>query len=121
MVHRFGKQFPDGVRASIRAEIDRLERLAADLEIVSGLGLFPLDILLARSQPNAPILDEWRLAFRPVVCLEGRATGHPELPGDRRSIVTSEIYLLSEEIGWARSLSRFYRLGRPFNVLSKDS
>lgn len=121
-MHRFGKRIPDLAVKAIRKEVDRLERLAADLEVVSGLApLFPLDQLLARSQPNAPILDGWRIAFRPVVCLEGLATGHPELPGERRPIVTSELYLFSDEIGWARTLSRFYRLGRPFSVLTKDS
>ena len=121
MVHRFGKQIPDFVRADIHKDIDRLEQLAADLEVVSGLTPFPLEKLLARSQPNAPILEDWRISFRPVVCLQGRATGHPELPGEHRPIVTSEIHLFSDELGWARSVSRFYRLGRPFSVLRKDS
>ena len=120
MVHRFGMQIPNSLRAAIRKEIDRLEQLAADLDVVSSTTPFPLEKLLARSQPNAPILEDWRIAFRPVVCLQGRATGHPELPGECRPIVTSEIHLFSDELGWARSLSRFYRLGRPFSVLRKD-
>jgi hypothetical protein len=92
--------------------MDRLETLAADLEIVSSTLPFPLDQMLARGYPDAPILDEWRYALRPVPCLVGFSTGHPRLPGDRRSIVTSEIVLIAEEIGWARSLSRWYQLGR---------
>jgi hypothetical protein len=111
-VYRFGKQIPHFVKVAIRAEIDRLETLAADLEIVSGTLPFPRDQMLAKAYPNAPTLDEWRFAVRPVTCLEGLSTGHPRLLGDRRSIVTSEIFLISEELGWARSFSRWYRLGR---------
>ena len=105
----------------VRAEIDRLEKLAADLEMISGTLPFPLDQMLARAYPNAPILDEWRLAVRPVPCLVGLSTGHPRLPGDRRSIVTSEIFLMAEELGWARSFSRWHRLGRRFDDTAGNS
>ena len=112
VMHRFGEgQTPRSLQA-IRAEVDRLEQLAADLEMVSGTVPFSADQMLVRAYPAAPILDEWRVAVRPVVCLVGLSTGHPRLPGDRRSIVTSEIFLISEELGWARSFSRWYRLGR---------
>lgn len=117
-MHRFGQRVLTRFQ-SLREEIERLEELAAALESICS-SPFPLDQLLARSQPNAPILDEWRFAVRPVTCLVGLSTGHPLLPGDKRSIVTSEIYLISEELGWARSFSRWYRLGRRFDDLSKD-
>lgn len=120
-MHQFGTQIPHFVLAAIREEIDRLEELTAALEVICMPFPIPLDQLLARSQPNAPVLDEYRFAFRPVPCLQGLSTGHPRLPGERRPIVTSEIFLISEQLGWARSLSRFYRLGRPFNVQTKDS
>ncbi|WP_412177205.1 DUF6634 family protein [Mesorhizobium sp. ZC-5] len=76
--------------------------------------------MLARAHPTAPILDDWRFAFSPAPCLVALSTGHPRLPGDRRSIVTSEIFLISEEIGWARSFSRWYRLGRRFDDAAGD-
>ena len=120
-MHCFGKVRAETDYRAIRAEIERLEELMAALEVICMPFPIPLDQMLARSQPNAPILDEWRFAFRPVPCLEGLSTGHPQLPGERRPIVTSEIFLISEELGWARSLSRFYRLGRPFNISTKDS
>ncbi|SFL13052.1 hypothetical protein SAMN04488498_13717 [Mesorhizobium albiziae] len=115
MVHRFGNQIPHFAIAAIREEIQRLEELAAALEVICMPFPIPMDQLLARSQPNAPILDQWRYAIRPVTSLVGLSTGHPRLPGDRRSIVTSEIFLISEELGWARSYSRWYRLGQRFD------
>ena len=120
-MHRFGKRIPGPAVKAIRKEIERLEELAAALEVICMPFPIPLDQLLARSQPNAPILDEWRFAFRPVPCLEGLSTGHPRLPGECRPIVTSEIFLISEELGWARTYSRFYRLGRRFGDHTKDS
>jgi hypothetical protein len=102
---------------SLRKEIKRLEKLAADLEVVS-TSPFPLDQLIARAHPNAPILEDWKFAVRPATCLVGCSTGHPILVGERREIVTSEIYLISEELGWARSYSRWYRLGRRFDDAS---
>jgi hypothetical protein len=114
-MHRFGNRNVGIVCTAIRAEIDRLETLAADLEIVSGTLPFPLDYMLAKAYPNAPTLDDWRFAVRPVTCLVGLSTGHPRLPGEGRPIVTSEIFLISEELGWARSFSRWYRLGRRFD------
>lgn len=106
----FGKGRAETDYCAIRAEIERLEELTAALEVTCMP--FPMDQLLARSQADAPILDQWRFAFRPAPCLVGLSTGHPRLPGDGRSIVTSEIFLISTELGWARSLSRWYRLGR---------
>lgn len=116
---RFGKRIPDEVLATIRKDIERVEKLLADLEAVCD-NPFPLEKWLAKSYPNAPILDEWQVAFRPTLCLQGRVTGHPELPGDGRKIVTSQISILSDEYTWARSLSRFYHLGRPCSF-RKDS
>ena len=108
---RFGQRPCLASHKAIREEIDRLEKLTAALEVI-GLGPLPPEWLLTKAEHGAPILEDWRFAFRPVPCLMGMSTGHPRLPGDRRSIVTSEIFLISEELGWARSYSRWYRLGR---------
>jgi hypothetical protein len=115
MMHRFGKQIPAFSITAICNEIERLEELTAALRVICMPFPIPMDQLLARSQPDAPILDQWRFAIRPVTSLVGLSTGHPRLPGDRRSIITSEIFLISEELGWARSYSRWYRLGRRFD------
>ncbi|MHA6645859.1 DUF6634 family protein [Mesorhizobium sp. A623] len=70
---------------------------------------------------HSPILDRWCLGSRVVPCLVGFSTDHPELPGQGRLITTSDLWLLSEDMGWARTLSRWYRLGRPSDLSSFDS
>jgi hypothetical protein len=62
---------------------------------------------------DAPFLDRWTVGYRPVACLVGLSTGHPLLPGDGRQIATSDLMLMSQDRSWARTLSRWYRLGRP--------
>jgi hypothetical protein len=44
------------------------------------------------------------------MCLAGTVRGHPLL-GDRRLVVTTEIYAIDTIRGWARTYSRFYVLG----------
>ena len=85
-------------------EIERLERLLSDLKrIRSRAGPTAEDL------DDAPRLDDYQLARRDVVCLVGHATGHPRL-GDRHTI-TTELMVHAPTLGWARTLSRFYRLG----------
>ncbi|HEY8065133.1 MAG TPA: DUF6634 family protein [Methylosinus sp.] len=60
---------------------------------------------------EAPILDHWVVIGRMTPALAGAVTGHPAL-GDR-SIITSDLCALDAAAGWARTESRFYRLGRP--------
>lgn len=69
----------------------------------------------ARDLAAAPFLTGWRHCLVPSVerVLIGTAEEHPRLPG-RRNIVTSRLLALDGEAGWARTVSRFYRLGRPF-------
>jgi hypothetical protein len=89
-------------------EMERLAALVADVErIHRGV---PPEVLAGE---DAPILDRWILAKRMVPCLAGLSTGHPLLPGTGRPIGTSDLWLLSKDHGWARTLSRWYRLGRP--------
>ena len=90
-------------------EAVRLEAaLAAFDAITAGAGPDP-DTLAA-----APCLTGWacRLvpAFEPA--LIGTVADHPRLPGERR-IVTSRLIAIDPAAGWARTTSRFYRLGRP--------
>ncbi|WP_378951240.1 DUF6634 family protein [Mesorhizobium sp. ANAO-SY3R2] len=54
-------------------------------------------------------------------CLAGLSSGHPKLPGTQRPIRTSDVWLVSQDWGWARTLSRWYRLGRPAELQSLDS
>ncbi|WP_348640934.1 DUF6634 family protein [Mesorhizobium sp. B2-4-17] len=43
----------------------------------------------------------------------GLSTRHPTLVGMNRPIGTSPVWLLSADMTWARTHSRWYRLGRP--------
>lgn len=89
------------------AMLDRLKALVADMERVC-------DGLAERNLPDdAPMLDQWMIVQRPVSCLVGRSSGHPILAGKGRPIATSDLWLISEDGQWARTLSRWYRLGRP--------
>lgn len=89
------------------AMLDRLKALVADMERVRD-GLAEKDL-----PDDAPMLDQWMFAQRPVSCLVGCSSGHPILMGKGRPIVTSDLWLISEDGQWARTLSRWYRLGRP--------
>ncbi|CAO4185113.1 DUF6634 family protein [Methylorubrum aminovorans] len=88
------------------------------VRLESALAAF--DRLIAGSPPTrdelaaAPLLTEWRrtLVPTPEPALVGRVEGHPLLPGSRR-VVTSRLLVLDESAGWARSLSRLYRLESP--------
>ncbi|WP_158282814.1 DUF6634 family protein [Aminobacter sp. AP02] len=88
-------------------EVDRLSSLAADMERIRD-GTDP-----GQLAAEAPILDYWMIATRPVSHLVGLATGHPVLTGTDRLITTSDLVMVSHDQSWARTLSRWYRLGRP--------
>src|SRR5690348_16976076 len=92
-----------------RDEIARLEALAADLRSILD-GRRPTKECLDQS----PFLDSFRLAAVPRLALVGKVHGHP-LRGTR-AIVTSELKVYAQDLGWARTQSRFYRLGRPVGV-----
>lgn len=87
--------------------LHRLKALVADLEALqSGRSGAVLPAA-------APLLDQWDLAQRAALCLVGRSNGHPLLPGEGRQIATSDLWLLSADRRWARTLSRWNRLGEP--------
>jgi hypothetical protein len=58
----------------------------------------------------APRIERWSLGLFPTPCLLGTAFEHPLL-GSGRRVHTSALILIDPEAGWARTLSRFYRLG----------
>jgi hypothetical protein len=89
----------------------RLRALATDLEAAAA-GHLPD----AEALRDAPVLDWWSLAARSTLCLVGERSGHPELRGDGRMTVTSAVYIVDLETGIARTLSRWYRLGRERNA-----
>jgi hypothetical protein len=89
-------------------ELGRLSALMADMAAIQR-GVSPERL----ANGAAPLLDGWIIARRTIPCLAGLSSGHPKLPGDRRLIATSDLWLLSDDRTWARTLSRWYRLGRP--------
>lgn len=93
-------------RAGIELEIERLSQLAADLKAFC-IAKEPTGSQLAA----APSIERWRVTTRPAYCIVGDVTGHPLLAGTGRRVVTSDVVLIDGERGWARTKSRWYRLG----------
>ena len=95
---------PDAVTPDLTA---RLRRLVDDLDrIVAKRAPTPTDL------KQAPLLVDWRLLMTfSGLCLVGFAAGHPLLGS--KKIVTSPLWVLDPDLRWARTLSRFYRLGVP--------
>lgn len=90
----------------------RLEELAFDLRAIEA-GEFPLEL------GNAVGLESWRLVRRPVLSMTGVAIDHPRL--GTKPIETSEVYFIDLELGIARTLSTWYRLGAPFKPVDSMS
>jgi hypothetical protein len=100
---------------AFEAEFMRLSSLVADMARI-GRGV-PVEELVR----HAPLLDRWVEAARLAPCLVGLASGHPTLPGVDRSIATSDLVLISDDREWARTRSRWYRLGRPGTQRGADA
>ena len=96
-------------------ELIRLRALVDDMEKIRS-GALP-----ERLAGEAPILDRWVLTYRPEVCLAGLSTGHPKLTGAARRVLTSDLWLMSKDRRWARTLSRWYRLDRPADNFRSDA
>jgi len=69
----------------------------------------------------APHADLWRVMLidgtaAPV--LWAKVTDHPDLGRD--DVITSRLIGLDRSAGWARTVSRWYRLGRPFADLDGE-
>lgn len=94
--------------------------MSVDEAVTLEAALVAFDAITVGSAPTtrdlagAPRLLDWRHCLVPTVerVLIGTSEGHPRLPG-RRSIVTSRLLALDARAGWARTASRFYRLGQP--------
>lgn len=95
------------VMAAAYQDLLALEELVVDLRHIA-LGNAPTHDDLR----NAPFLDSWLLAARPQQCLVGHVTGHPLLHGP--TIKTSQLWSFDPDQHWARTHSRFYRLGDKF-------
>jgi hypothetical protein len=85
-------------------------RLADDIEQLVACG-GPTAADLA----GAPVIDLYRPAQRPATALIGVLVGHPTV-SNRHVAMTTEIFAIDPDAGWARSWSRFYALGRPVEL-----
>jgi hypothetical protein len=95
---------PDAITPDLTA---RLRALADDLDrIAAGHAPTPVDLA------QAPLLVDWKLMLSwSGLCLVGFAAGHPLLGA--KTIATSPLWVLDPALRWARTLSRFYKLGVP--------
>ncbi|MGV7030531.1 DUF6634 family protein [Methylobacterium symbioticum] len=59
---------------------------------------------------DAPELSDWSVVLFPIPHMLGIVVGHPEI-GDGRICRTSELVTFDPVSGYARTFSRFYRLG----------
>ena len=91
---------PREIARQARRLADALDRIALNNE--------PSPVDLA----DAPILDGWRKVARLAPALAGVVSGHP-LIREGRSSITSEVFAMDGGGRWARTWSRFYRLGFP--------
>lgn len=86
--------------------------VAAHLPVIASVEVGPS----ASDLTDAPYLDRWiaMQEFTGRIVLFGDVTGHPLLRDT--GIVTSQLFGIDAKAGWARTLSRWYRLGRPLNL-----
>ena len=103
-----GARLPEELSARFHGEdrslAEKLAGLAADVAAIkAGEGPAPTDLL------GAPVLDHWSLEPYQAQLLAGNTRGHPRLRTG--PVRTSMAVLVDEDEGWARTLSRFYRLG----------
>jgi hypothetical protein len=93
------------VLGDVAYEIARLKHLLADLERIAS-GLMPT----AGDLASSPLLDDYEASVRPMICLTGRCVDHPHLRGPM--VTTTDVWVMAPDLGWCRTLGRFYRLGR---------
>ncbi|WP_306440367.1 DUF6634 family protein [Rhizobium sp. 18055] len=65
-------------------------------------------------QPTAVHITDWFVGRRAVPCLIGRTIGHPNI-SDGQPMFSTELFYLDVDAGYARTFSRWYRLGRPMD------
>lgn len=96
----------NGPSRNIDREIEKTEALLTDLKRFASKQ-FPT----SHELEDAPLIDEYKIDLidRPV--LVGQAYKHPRLGST--GIQTTELWAIAPTLGWARTWSRFYRLGFP--------
>lgn len=95
----------NGLNRSAADDVRKLRKLADDLERLSA-GHTPTDADLA----NAARVNAYEITARPVPVLYGLNEGHPNLVSDTPQ--STQLWVLNQQEGWARTYSRYYRLGQ---------
>ncbi|MBB3452813.1 hypothetical protein FHT86_001069 [Rhizobium sp. BK313] len=93
------------VRGQLEGILPRVQSLAVDLQAVwdSNCEFTPKDFAA---------LSDYAIDVRIIPCLDGRTTGHPNIR-DGHLARTSEIFYVSENRRFVRTLSRWYMLDIP--------
>jgi len=95
-----------GPNRDIMREIEKTEALLNDLKRF-GNKQFPI----ARELEEAPLIDNYKIDIMYRPALVGQAYNHPRL--GHTTVQTTELWAIAPTLGWARTWSRFYRLGFP--------
>ncbi|CTQ72760.1 DUF6634 family protein [Roseibium alexandrii] len=90
----------------LSSDIAKLQGLLDDLKSLRA-GAYPSHDTLC----NAPFLDDYRVITREIAALSGDVNGHPTISGTNEPMVSSPLFVVLKDIGAARTLSRWYRLG----------
>lgn len=91
----------------LAGHISLLKSLVHDLEEIQA-GQLPTEEMLT----NAPLITDWKLHQRWSTCLTGSIIEHPLLGNTSHGSITSQLWVIDEKNGFARTLSRYYRLGK---------
>ncbi|KAB2774837.1 DUF6634 family protein [Brucella anthropi] len=103
-------------RQRLATEIETLKALVRDLERLLN-GEDPHQSELA----DAPLIDNWDFDRRDTTCLVGTFIAHPRLGRIVPNGITSELWYIDPERKYARTFSRFYRLGKPVRFRDGNS
>lgn len=95
----------DGIQGDIDGCLARLELLVTDLTRIRDGRVPTLEAL-----ESSPFIDKFTVTTRRELSLIGTVTGHPAFDGP--IITTSALWIVAPDLGWVRTFSRFYRLGR---------
>lgn len=90
----------------LSSDIAKLQTLLDDLKALRA-GKYPSPSILS----NAPLLDDYSIVSRGIAALSGDVTGHPAISGNNEPMLSSPLFVVLKDIGAARTLSRWYRLG----------
>jgi len=94
------------IPADLQAYLDRLDDLQAYFRRLID-GRLPT----AEEIAAAPFIESYRFAYRAEPCLEGTVVG-----GRAPLTYTSSLWAYAPALGWARTFSHLYRLGRSCSV-----